>query len=65
MTMESQRNHQTPLEMWVSDDDMRSWRRRNTQDAAPRLAPYPDGLWEPDEGRIYLVWEDDHAVSFT
>lgn len=64
-TVESRRKYRTPLDMWVSEDGMCSWSRKETLVAAPKLAQYPDGFYEPDEDCIYLVWEDDRTVSFT
>jgi hypothetical protein len=56
--------YRTPLEVWVSDDGMRSWYRKETLVAAPILAQYPDGFYDPEHGCIYLVWEDDRTISF-
>jgi hypothetical protein len=58
------RKYRTPLEMWVSDDDMKTWNRKETLVAAPALAQYPDGFYDPDKGCIFLVWEDDRKVYF-
>ena len=56
--------YRTPLEMWISDDGMQSWGRKETLVAAPVLAQYPDGFYDDDQGCIYLVWEDDKTVTF-
>ncbi len=56
--------YRTPLEMWISDDGMKTWARKETLVAAPFLAQYPDGFYDPDQGCIYLVWENDKAVFF-
>lgn len=56
--------YRTPLEMWVSNDGLRTWGRRETLVAAPNLAQYPDGFHDPEQGCIYLVWEDDRTISF-
>ncbi len=57
--------YRTPLEMWISDDGMNSWRHRETLVAAPALAQYPDGFYDRNHGCIYLVWEDDRTISFS
>ncbi len=59
------RRYRTPLEMWISDDDLTSWSRKETLVAAPALAQYPDGFYDVGQGCIYLAWEDDKTVSFT
>jgi len=43
---------------------MQTWGRKETLVAAPVLAQYPDGFYDPDRGCIYLVWEDDKTVTF-
>ena len=55
--------YRTPLEMWVSDDDLRTWGVKRTLVGAPQLAQYPDGFFDQRSGRIYLVWEDDHTIT--
>jgi len=57
--------YRTPLEMWVSDDDMNSWYIKETLVPAPKLAQYPDGFYDEGNGMIYLVWEDDKTIYFT
>lgn len=57
--------YRTPLEMWVSNDDMRSWYRKDTLVPTPKLAQYPDGFYDEEKEMIYLVWEDDHNIYFT
>lgn len=54
----------TPLEMWVSEDDMKTWSYKETLVSAPTLAQYPDGFYDASENSIYLVWEDDFNVYF-
>jgi BNR repeat-like domain len=54
----------TPLEMWISKDDMKSWATKETLIAAPQLAQYPDGFYDENNQLIYLVWEDDRNVFF-
>ncbi len=56
--------YRTPLELWVSDDDMKTWSVKMTLGAAPDVAQYPDGFYDPTTGMIYLVWEDDYRVFF-
>jgi hypothetical protein len=57
--------YRTPLEMWISDDDMKSWSVKKT--ISPRedgIAQYPDGFYNEKTGQIYLVWENDVDVFF-
>jgi len=56
--------YRTPLEMWVSEDDMQSWCLRKTLVAAPTLAQYPDGFFDTDSRSIYLVWENGRMIYF-
>jgi hypothetical protein len=56
--------YRTPLEMWVSDDDLRSWYLRETFVAAPAVAQYPDGFCDRRSSKIYVAWEDDRAIYF-
>ena len=56
--------YRTPLEMWVSDDSMQSWRLRETLVAAPALAQYPDGFHDANSSKIYLVWENERMIHF-
>lgn len=57
--------YRTPLEMWISDDDMKTWSVKETLMAAPAIAQYPDGFYDEKTGLIYLVWENDIEVFFT
>jgi hypothetical protein len=57
-------SYRTPLEMWISDDDLRTWSVRETLAPAPGVAQYPDGFYDPDAGAIYVAWEDDRAIYF-
>jgi hypothetical protein len=54
----------TPLEMWISDDDLRSWAFKSTLVAAPAVAQYPDGFYDSGAGAIYLAWENDRTITF-
>lgn len=56
--------YRTPLEMWISDDDMKTWAVKETLGAAPEVAQYPDGFYDDKTGMIYLVWENDKEVFF-
>lgn len=56
--------YRTPLEMWISDDDLQTWSVRETIAPATDVAQYPDGFFDPATGRIYLVWENDKEVFF-
>lgn len=49
--------YRTPLEMWVSDDGLRTWCTRTTLVAAPTVAMYPDAFHEAGNDQVYLVWE--------
>ena len=56
--------YRSPLEMWVSDDDLSSWAPKRTLVAAPKLAQYPDGFYDPAAEAIHLAWEDDVSISY-
>jgi hypothetical protein len=56
--------YRTPLEMWISDDDMQTWSTRETIAPATDVAQYPDGFFDPSTDCIYLVWENDKEVFF-
>jgi hypothetical protein len=56
--------YRTPLEMWISDDDLRTWSVKETLMAAPAVAQYPDGFYDAATGLVYLVWENDREVFF-
>ncbi len=56
--------YRTPLDMWISEDGMRTWSRKETLVAKPALAQYPDGFYDAAKGCVYLVWEDDRTISF-
>ncbi len=56
--------YRTPLEMWISNDDMNTWPVKETLMAAPAVAMYPDGFYDKKTGLIYLVWENDEEVFF-
>jgi len=57
--------YRTPLEMWVSEDDMSSWGVRQTLVPTPTLAHYPDGFYDEAAAAIYLVYEDCRTIFFT
>jgi hypothetical protein len=57
--------YRTPLEMWVSGDDMQSWYLKHTLVAAPKLAHYPDGFYDEAAQAIYLAYEDCRTIYFT
>ena len=44
-----------PLAVWVSEDDMRTWRHRIVLSDFPLRFDYPDGFWE--DGHLYLSIE--------
>jgi hypothetical protein len=56
--------YRTPLEMWVSADDMRSWGVKRALVRAPTLAHYPDGFCDEAAGAIYVAYEDCRAIYF-
>jgi len=54
-----------PLSLWVSDDDMRTWRVKVdlVTDADPRAnLNYPDGFLDEERGELCFVWEDTVRV---
>ena len=56
--------YRTPLEMWVTDDDMKSWYVKRTLVPAPKLAQYPDGFCDDASGTLFLSWEDCKTIYF-
>lgn len=63
-TQEGIHRFRTPLEMWVSDDDMMSWGMKKTLSPAPGVAQYPNGFYDEKADTIYMSWEDDVTISF-
>lgn len=54
-----------PLSLWVSDDEMRSWRVKVdlVRDDNPAASlNYPDGYLDEARGELHFVWEDMYAV---
>jgi len=54
-----------PLSLWISDDDMRTWRVRVdlVKDSAPNVSlNYPDGYVDEQRGELRFAWEDGHRV---
>ncbi len=56
--------YRTPLEIWVSDDDMVTWSTHEVLGYAPDVAQYPDGFYDHKNSCIYLVWENNKEVFF-
>ncbi len=57
--------YRTPLEMWISADDMQSWGVKRTLVQAPGLAHYPDGFYDEAAEAIYLAYEDCRTIYFS
>jgi hypothetical protein len=54
-----------PLSLWVSDDDMRSWRVKVdlVRDPAPNVSlNYPDGYVDEERKELHFAWEDTVRV---
>ena len=49
------RQKRNPLAVWISDDDMRTWRRREVISDFPLNFDYPDGFYE--NGKLYISIE--------
>ena len=47
----------TPLALWVSDDDMRTWAYRRVLTDFPGWLAYPDGFVDEDEGTVHFVFD--------
>ena len=55
--------HRFPLELWISDDDMKTWSVKRTLSDFPGWYSYPDGFVE--DGKLYLAFEfNRHDVYF-
>jgi len=46
-----------PLALWVSDDDMRSWRHKRVITDFPGKLQYPDGFVDEDEGYVHFAFD--------
>lgn len=54
-----------PLSLWISDDDMRTWRIQVDliRDANPSASlNYPDGYLDEEHHELHFVWEDGKTV---
>jgi len=57
-----------PLSLWVSDDDMCTWKTKVelVRDANPAQSlNYPDGFIDEERGEIVMCWEDAVRVYLT
>lgn len=54
-----------PLEVWVSEDDMKTWRVRKTVSDYPGFYSYPDGVISPDGKKLLFSYEyNRHDIFF-
>lgn len=54
-----------PLSLWVSDDDMKTWRVKAdlVKDSAPNVSlNYPDGYVDEERRELHFAWEDAFRV---
>ncbi|NOZ24330.1 MAG: exo-alpha-sialidase [Planctomycetes bacterium] len=54
-----------PLSLWVSDDDMETWKVRAdlVKDPNPKASlNYPDGYVDEERGELHFAWEDGRSV---
>lgn len=57
------RGKRNPLSLWVSDDDMRTWRTKVDLVVDPNASlNYPDGFIDEERGLIRFAWEDGRSV---
>lgn len=55
-----------PLSLWVSDDDMQTWRVQIDLVSDPeRNLNYPDGFLDEEANEVAFAWEDGHTVYIT
>jgi predicted neuraminidase len=53
----------SPLSLWVSDDDMRTWRVKVDLVSDPdHNLNYPDGFLDEERQEIHFAWEDAFSV---
>lgn len=55
--------NRSPLEVWVSDDDMQTWRKKITVGQPPFAWCYPDGFYE-DGHLLFTIESNRHEVLF-
>lgn len=57
--------YRCPLSLWVSDDDMRSWKYRRDLVTFPGWLSYPDGICSADGKQILFAFEfNRHDIYF-
>jgi predicted neuraminidase len=49
--------HRNPMSLWISDDDMKSWRVKRDLVTFPGSLSYPDGFVDEQEGYIHFAFE--------
>ena len=53
----------SPLSLWISDDDMRTWRTKvDLVSDTERNLNYPDGFLDEERGEVRFAWEDAYSV---
>jgi predicted neuraminidase len=53
----------SPLSLWISDDDMRTWQTKVDLIAdTERNLNYPDGFLDEERGEVRFAWEDAYSV---
>ncbi|MGI6083681.1 MAG: sialidase family protein [Limnochordia bacterium] len=57
------RGRRNPLSLWVSDDDMRTWKTKVDLVVDPTASlNYPDGFIDEERKEIHFAWEDGKRV---
>lgn len=55
--------NRNPLEIWISDDDMKTWSDRRTVGEPPFIYCYPDGFYE-DGHILFTIETNRHEILF-
>lgn len=60
---DSKWGRRSPLSLWISDDDLRTWRTKiDLVSDTERNLNYPDGFLDEARGEVRFAWEDAYSV---
>ncbi len=61
-----QMRHRSPLSLWISDDDMKTWGKKYdlvTDDE--NWVCYPDGFIDEERGKLCFAWDDRSHIYYS
>jgi predicted neuraminidase len=61
-TPNAEKDKRFPLQVWVSEDDMRSWSRKITVESGEGFFCYPDGYVTEDNKKVRFTYENRHDI---